>query len=64
MARGVGRSPLSLLNRQLAQMVVEVGPSMSGGEEQARKKLQPTMGGKAPQKEFLKAGKVKKTRKY
>ena len=37
---------------------------MSGGEELARKKLQPTMGGKAPHKEFLKATKVKKTRKY
>ena len=41
-------------------MAVEVGPSMMGREELARKKLWPTMGGKAPQKEFLKAGKVKK----
>ena len=30
--------------------------------ELARRKLQPTMGGKAPQKEFLKARKVKKPR--
>ena len=34
------------------------------GEEPVRRKLHPTMGGKAPQKEFLMAGKVKKTRKY
>ena len=34
------------------------------GEEPARKKLHPTMGGKAPRKEFLKAGKVKKLQKY
>ena len=37
---------------------------MSGGEEPARKELNPTVGGKAPRKEFLKAGKVKKTQKY
>ena len=34
------------------------------GEELVRWKLCPTMGGKAPWKEFLKARKVKKTRKY
>ena len=39
------------------------GPSALG-EEPAKRKLCPTMGGKAPQKEFLKAGKVKKTGKY
>ena len=44
-------------------MAVEAGPSVSG-EEPAKGKLHPTVGGKAPQKEFLKAGKVKKTRKY
>ena len=45
-------------------MAVEAGPSALGQEEPVRRKLQPTMGGKAPQKEFLQAGKVKKTRKY
>ena len=44
-------------------MAAETGPSVLG-EEPAKRKLHPTMGGKAPQKEFLKAGKVKKTRKY
>ena len=57
---GVGRSPPSLPTQQLAQMAAEAGPSKSGGEELAHKKLCPTMGGKAPQKEFLQAGKVKK----
>ena len=45
-------------------MSVESRPSALGKEEQVRRKLQPTMGGKAPQKEYLQAGKVKKTRKY
>ena len=44
-------------------MAAEAGPSASG-EEPVRRKFQPTVGGKAPQKEFLQAGKVKKTRKY
>ena len=44
----VGRSPESSLTQQLAQMAVEVGPSTLGGEEPARRKLQPTVGGKAP----------------
>ena len=61
---GVGRLPQLLLTQQLVQMAVEARPSTLGGEELARKKLQPTMGGKAPWKEFLKASKVKKTRKY
>ena len=60
----VGRSPQSLPTRQLAQMAAEVRPSMSGGQEPARKKLWPTVGGKAPRKEFLNAGVVKKTWKY
>ena len=59
----VGQSPLSLPTQQLAQMATEAGPSASG-EEPAQRKLCPTIGGKAPRKEFLKAGKVKKTRKY
>ena len=60
----VGRSPESSPTQQLAQMAAEAGPSMSGGEEPARRKICPTMGGKAPQKEFLRAGKVKKPQKY
>ena len=59
----VGRSPSSSPTRQMAQMAAEAGPSASG-EEPARRKLRPTVGGKAPRKEFLKAGKVQKTRKY
>ena len=59
----VGQSLSSLPTRQLAQMAAEVGPSVLG-EEPAKRKLHPTVGGKVPQKEFLKAGKVKKTRKY
>ena len=60
----VGRSPLLLLTQQLAQMAAEAGPSTLGQEEPTRRKLQPTVGGKAPWKVFLQAGKVKKTRKY
>ena len=59
----VGRSLSSLPTQQLAQMAAEARPS-SLGEEPVQRKLQPTVGGKAPQKEFLWAGKVKKTRKY
>ena len=59
----VGRLPSLSPTQQLAQMAAEAGPSVSG-EEPAKRKLCPTVGGKAPQKEFLKAGKVKKTRKY
>ena len=44
-------------------MAAEAGPSALGVEP-VRRKLQPTMGGKAPQKEFLQGDKVKKTRKY
>ena len=60
----VGRSPSSSPTQQLAQMAVEARPSMSSQEEPARRKLQLTLGDKAPQKAFLQAGKVKKTRKY
>ena len=59
----VGRSPSSLPTRQLVQMAAEAGPSALG-EEPARRKLRPTVGGKAPRKEFLEAGKVKKPRRY
>ena len=45
-------------------MAAEARPSKSGGDEPAHKKLQPTVGGKAPQKEFLQAGQVKKPRRY
>ena len=44
-------------------MAAEARPSALG-EEPVRRKLLPTVGGKAPQKEFLQAGKVKKTRNY
>ena len=60
----VMRSPQLLLTWQLAQMAAEARPSTSSGEETARKKLWPTVGGKVPRKEFLKAGKVKKSQKY
>ena len=56
-----GRSPQSLPTQQLAQMATEARPSMLGREEPARKKLHPTVGGKAPRKEFLTAGELKKT---
>ena len=59
----VGHSPSSLPIQQLAQMAAEARPSVLG-EEPAKRKLHPTIGGKAPWKEFLKAGKVKKTRRY
>ena len=49
----VGRSQSSLPTQQLAQMAVEAGPSMSGKEEPVRRKLQPTVGGQIPWKEFL-----------
>ena len=59
----VGQSPSSLPTQQLAQMAAEARPSALG-EEPDQRKLHPTIGDKAPQKEFLKTGKVKKTRKY
>ena len=59
----VGRSPSLLPTQQLAQMAAEAG-AIYFGEEPVQRKLQPTVGGKAPWKEFLRAGKVKKTRKY
>ena len=61
----VGRSPFLSPTQQLAQMAAEARPSTLGKGEPVRRELQPTVGGKAPpQKEFLHAGKVKKTRKY
>ena len=60
----VGRSPESLPTWQLAQMAAEAGPSMLGGEEPAQRKIRLAVGGKAPWKEFLKAGKVKKPKRY
>ena len=56
----VGQSLSSLPTRQLGQMAVEARPSALG-EEPAKRKLCPTVGGKAPWKEFFKAGHVKKT---
>ena len=60
----MGRSPELSLTQQLAQVAMEAGPSMLGGEEPASGKLGHTVRGKAPQKEFLKDGKVKRTQKY
>ena len=60
----VERLPESSPTKQLAQMAAEAGPSMSGGEQPARRKLWPTVGGKAPWKEFLQAGQIKKPQKY
>ena len=45
-------------------MAAEDSPSMSGREELARKKLWLIVGGKVPQKESLKARKVKKPWRY
>ena len=59
----VGQSPSLLPTQQLAQMAAGAGPSVFG-EEPVKRKLCPTVGGKAPQKEFLKARKVKKNREY
>ena len=60
----MGQSPASSPTRQLVQMVSEVGPLTPAGEELARKKLWSTVEGKAPRKEFLKAGMLKKSQKY
>ena len=60
----VGRSPESSPTRQLAQMATDVGPSSSTGEDPVQKKLWTTVGGKAPRKEFLKAGLLKRFWKY
>ena len=60
----VGRLLESSATQQLAQVTTKAGASMSGGEELARKKLQPTVGGKALWKEFLKARKVKTPQRY
>ena len=59
----VGRSLSSSPTQQLAQMAAEARSSALE-EDPVQRKLQPTMGGIAPWKEFLWAGKVKKTRKY
>ena len=60
----VGRFPGSSPTWQLPQMAAESQPSMLGGEKPAHKKLWPTVGGKAPQKEFLWAALLKKLQKY
>ena len=62
--KDVGRSPSSSQPNSWPRWLQRPGPSMAGQEEPVRRKLQPTIRGKAPQKEFLQAGKVKKTRKY
>ena len=52
----VGRSLSSLPSQQLAQMAAEAWPSTLGKEEPARRRLQPTMGGKAPPPEGIAPG--------
>ena len=59
----VGRSPLSSPTQQLAQDGCR-GWAICFGRGACLKEVPPTIGGKAPWKEFLKAGKVKKPRKY
>ena len=44
----VGSSPSSSPTQHLVQMAAEAGPSALGKEEPVRRKLQTTMGGKAP----------------
>ena len=44
----VGQLPSSLPTQQLAQMAAEARPSISG-EEQVKRNLHPTVGGKGPQ---------------
>ena len=62
---GCGQGTIIITTQQLAQMAAEARPVYVAGQEgPVRRKLQPTIRGKAPQKEFLQAGKVKKTRKY
>ena len=60
----LGRLPELLPTQHLAQMTEEVRPSTSCEEEPAHKKLQPTMGGKAAQKEFLWVAPLKKPQRY
>ena len=55
----VGRSPSSLPTWQLAQMAAEARPSASE-EEPVWRKLFPTMGGKAPGRNFSRLEKLKR----
>ena len=64
MAGGCGKVTIIITNLTVGPDGLEAGTSDLGREEPARRKLQPSVGGKAPWKEFLQAGKVKKTRKY
>ena len=60
----VGRSSRPSPTWQLAQMAAEAGLLAPAREVPAQKKIRPTVGGKTPQKEFLKVGPVKKPHKY
>ena len=51
------------LGHQMVWMVVEAGPLGTVGSESANR-IRPTVGGKAPHKEFLKKGHMKKSQKY
>ena len=59
----LGRSPGSSPTQQLAQMVVEVGPSRTPRAEPASH-IKPTVGGKAPHNEFAKKGLMKKPQRH
>ena len=57
----VGRLPeLSTIQ----QLVAEAGPLEPARMEPAKKMLRPTMGGKAPQKQFLMAAQLKRPQKF
>ena len=59
----LGRSPLLSPTQQLAQMAVEAWPSVLG-EEPAKRKLHPTMGGKAPPEGIPQGWESKEDQKY
>ena len=59
----VGRTPRSLLTWQQVQMVAEVGSLVTAGAEPASR-IRPKVGGRAPHKEFLKRGLMKRPQKY
>ena len=60
----VWRSPRLSPTWQLVKLVAEVGPSEPARVEPAKKMLRPTMGGKAPQKQFPMAAQLKRPQKY
>ena len=57
-------SPESSPIKQLAEMATKARPSTSAWENPPWKKLQSTVEGKGPTKEFLKAGQLRKSQRY